>query len=165
MSALGQKRTLRLASRCLLYPRKRTSVQRATMSALCQKRKSVTRGRDELRWIKVGGFVFEDVLGQLQHIRRDFPSRASETQLVESWSISSTILPSAMRAAGKRLRIQTNWTRIPLIPSMIHVAMIAATTVPLIMNRSANALLTPCAIMTPRAPAARCARTKNAPSQ
>jgi hypothetical protein len=66
---------------------------------------------------------------------------------------------------GKRLRIQTNWTRIPLIPSMIHVAMIAATTVPPIMNRSANALLTPCAIMTARAPVARCARTKNAPSQ
>lgn len=61
--------------------------------------------------------------------------------------------------------LQMNWTRIPHMPSMITVAMIPATTAPLIMYRSANALLTPCAIMTARAPAARCARTKNTPSQ
>ena len=61
--------------------------------------------------------------------------------------------------------IQTNWTRIPHIPSMITVAMTPATTAPPTMNRSANVLLTPCAIMTERVPVARCARTKNAPSQ
>jgi hypothetical protein len=60
---------------------------------------------------------------------------------------------------------QMNRMRIPHIPSMITVATIPATTAPPTMNRSANALLTPCAIMTARAPAARCARTKNAPSQ
>ena len=109
--------------------------------------------RNGRRRIKVGGFVFEDVLGQLQHIRRDFPGRASETQLLEPWSISSTIFPSAMRATGKRLRIQTNWTRIPHMPTMITVATSPATTAPPTMNRSANAFLTPCAIMTPRAPA------------
>ena len=71
--------------------------------------------------------------------------------------------------AGKRRSalapFQTNRTRIPHIPSMITVAMAAATTAPATMNRSANTLLTPCEIMTARAPAARCARTKNAPSQ
>ena len=63
------------------------------------------------------------------------------------------------------LEIQTNWTRIPHIPSMITVATSPATTAPPTMNRSANALVTPCAIMTPRAPPARWARTKNAASQ
>ena len=63
------------------------------------------------------------------------------------------------------LAIQTNWTRIPHIPSMITVATSPATTAPPTINRSANALVTPCAIMTPRAPTARWARTKNAPSQ
>src|SRR6516164_9311189 len=62
-------------------------------------------------------------------------------------------------------RIQMNWTRIPHIPSMITVATSPARTAPPTINRSASALLTPCAIMTARAPAARCARTKNAPSQ
>jgi transposase len=61
--------------------------------------------------------------------------------------------------------IQMNWTRIPHIPNMITVATIPPTTAPPIMNRSANALRMPCAVMTPRAPAARCARTKNTPSQ
>jgi len=61
--------------------------------------------------------------------------------------------------------IQTNRTRIPHIPSMITVATSPARTAPPTINRSASALLTPCAIMTARAPAARCARTKNAPSQ
>jgi hypothetical protein len=61
--------------------------------------------------------------------------------------------------------IQMNWTRIPHMPSMITVATIPATTALPTMNRSANALLTPCARMTARAPAARCARTKNTPSQ
>ena len=60
---------------------------------------------------------------------------------------------------AKHLEIQTNWTRIPHIPSMINVATSPATTAPPTMNRSANALLTPCAIMTSRPPAARCART------
>src|SRR5262249_39141131 len=61
--------------------------------------------------------------------------------------------------------IQTNRTRIPHIPSMITVATSPARTAPPTINRSASALLTPCAIMTARAAAARCARTKNAPSQ
>jgi hypothetical protein len=93
------------------------------------------------------------------------PGRASETRLLEPWSISSTIFPLTTRVAGKHLGIQTNWTRIPHIPSMITVAMTPATTAPPTRNRSANVLLTPCAIMTERVPAARCARTKNAPSQ
>src|SRR5215469_6473314 len=66
---------------------------------------------------------------------------------------------------AKHLGIQINWTRIPHIPSMITVATSPATTAPPTINRSANALLTPCAIMTSRAPAARCARRKNAPNQ
>ena len=61
--------------------------------------------------------------------------------------------------------VQMNWTRIPHIPSMITVATIPATIALPIMNRSANTLLTPCPIMTTRAPAPRCARTKNTPSQ
>jgi hypothetical protein len=72
----------------------------------------------------------------------------------EQHQISSALAP-----------IQTNWMRIPDIPSMITVARIPAATAPPIINRSASALLMPCAMMTDRAPAARCARTKNAPSQ
>ena len=55
------------------------------------------------------------------------------------------------------LSIQTNWTRIPHIPSMITVATSPAATAPPTMNRSANALLTPCALMIPRAPATKVA--------
>jgi hypothetical protein len=71
----------------------------------------------------------------------------------------------AVLALRRRPRIQMNWTRIPHIPSMITVATIPATIELPTMNRSANILLTPCAMMTTRAPAARCARTKNTPSQ
>ena len=44
----------------------------------------------------------------------------------------------------RHCRIQTNWTRIPHMPSTITVATIPATTAPPTMNRSANVGFTPC---------------------
>ena len=51
--------------------------------------------------------------------------------------------------------VQTNWMRIPDMPSMIQVATNPAATAPATRNRSANASPTPCAIMITRAPDAR----------
>src|SRR6516164_3493486 len=61
--------------------------------------------------------------------------------------------------------VQTNWIRIPDMPSIIQVATNPAATVPPTRNRSANALLPPCAIVITRAPEARCESTKNTASQ
>src|SRR5215472_16146487 len=106
----------------------------------------------------VAKYMGDGVLVGYPQANGDDPARAVQVGLA---------VVDAVRALSlsHRIEIQTNWTRIPHIPSMITVATSPATTAPPTMNRSANALVTPCAIMTPPAPTARWARTKNAPSQ
>jgi ABC-type transport system substrate-binding protein len=61
---------------------------------------------------------------------------------------------TALAIAALRLRV----------PNRVRFGLVHRNALPT-MNWSANALLTPCAIMTARVPAARCVRTKNTPSQ
>ena len=101
----------------------------------------------------------------LQVVIPPLPAAASSIRLWQTTGMANHALFPAPKTSFRTGSVQTNWMRIPDMPNMIQVATNPAATAPATRNRSAKALLTPCAIMITRAPDARCESTKNTASQ
>ena len=120
--------------------------------------------------LEVRNVEYGEALPYLHHPGRARAVRGlvqCHTDKREGWS--GAVAPAvAVRTVAQEFRtgsVQTNWMRIPDMPSIIQVATDPAATAPPTRSRSASALWIPCAIMITRAPDVRCDSTKNTASQ